>query len=65
VQRVSSAQLYEGNSTVLSQGRAGERRVKVATVYENGRRTGSEILSEEILREPSPRRIAMGIKHRR
>jgi len=65
VQRVSSAQLYVGNSTVLSPGQAGERRVKVATVYENGRRTGSEILSEEILREPSPRRIAMGIKHKR
>jgi len=65
VQRVSSAQLYEGDSTTLSPGKDGERRVKVATVYENGRKVGSEVISEEILKEPSPKRIAVGIKHRR
>lgn len=65
VQRVSSAKLYEGESTLLSPGRDGLRRVTVATVYENGRKVGSDILSEEILKEPSPKSIAMGIKHKR
>lgn len=62
VLRVSSAKLYVGKTLELSPGRAGERRVKVATIYENGRFAGSEILEEEILREPVPRQIAVGIK---
>lgn len=62
VQSVSSASIYSGKTVELSPGRAGERRVKVATIYENGRKTDSEILEEEILREPIPRRIAVGIK---
>jgi len=64
VQRVSSARMYAGKTAELSSGRSGLRRVRLATVYENGRLVGSEILSEEILREPTPRRIAVGIKPR-
>ncbi len=65
VQYVSSAQLYLGKSTVLSAGRSGQRQIKVATIYENGIKTGSEIMTEDILREASPRRIARGIRPRR
>jgi uncharacterized protein YabE (DUF348 family) len=54
-----------GKSTVLSSGKSGQRQIKVATIYENGKITGSEIMSEDILREASPRRIAKGIKPRR
>ncbi|MCL5105241.1 MAG: G5 domain-containing protein [Armatimonadetes bacterium] len=64
VQRVSSAKLPNGKEIELAPGRPGLRRVKVATIYENGRQVGSEVVSEEILREASPRRIAVGIKSR-
>lgn len=65
VHRVSSAKLYAGKVAEVSPGKSGERTIKVATIYENGRRAGSEILEEQILREPIPRRIAVGIKPRR
>ena len=64
VHRVSSAKLPNGKQLDLAPGKSGLRRVKVATIYENGRQVGSEVISEEILREPSPRRIAGGIKTR-
>lgn len=65
VQRVSSASLYSGQSVVLSPGRDGKSRVTVATIYENGRRAGSEVLDEQVIREALPKRIAVGIKPRR
>ncbi|MDH7602459.1 MAG: G5 domain-containing protein [Armatimonadota bacterium] len=64
VHRVSSARMYLGKSAELSPGSPGLRRVKVATVYENGRQVGIEVLEEEILKEPVPRRIVEGIKPR-
>jgi LysM repeat protein len=64
VQRVSSATLPAGKSLVLSPGTSGKRQVKVATIYENGNKVGREILEETILREPTPRRIAVSIKAR-
>ncbi len=64
VHRVSSARMYLGKSAELSPGRPGLRRVKIATVYENGRKVGIEVLEEEILRQPVPRRIVEGIKPR-
>jgi len=64
VHRVSSARMYLGKSVEISPGRPGLRRVKIATIYENGRKVGAEVLEEEILREPVPRRIAEGIKPR-
>ncbi|OFX17711.1 MAG: hypothetical protein A2Z18_07540 [Armatimonadetes bacterium RBG_16_58_9] len=64
VRRVSSARLYAGKMAEISPGRSGQRRVKVATIYENGRAVGSEIVEEDVLREPAPRRIAVGIKPR-
>lgn len=65
VQRVSSSSLYVGKSYVISPGSAGRRTVRVETIYENGRRVGSETVDEEILRDATPRRVAMGIKARR
>ncbi|MCX6344616.1 MAG: G5 domain-containing protein [Armatimonadetes bacterium] len=65
LQYVSSAQLYLGKSTLLFPGRSGQRQIKVAIIYENGKKTGSEIMAEEVLREASPRIIAKGIKPRR
>lgn len=64
VQRVSSATLFAGKTVELSSGTTGKRQVKVATIYENGVKVGREILEETILREPTPRRIAVGIKPR-
>lgn len=64
VQRVSSAQMFTGKTAEISPGRSGQRRVVAVTIYENGRKAGSEILEEKILREPQPRRIAVGIKPR-
>lgn len=65
VQSVSSFNLLEGKSCVLSPGSSGLRRVRVETIYENGRKTGSDIVDEQILRAPTPRRIAVGTKPRR
>lgn len=64
VQHVSSARLYANQSTQLSPGSSGKRRIKVAVIYENGRKVGREIMEEETLIEPTPRRIAVGIKPR-
>lgn len=64
VQRVSSARMYVGKRVELSPGRSGKRHVKAAAIYENGRKVGSEILEEQILRAPVPRRVAEGIKAR-
>ena len=64
VHRVSSMKLYVGKTAEISPGRSGKRRVKVAKVYENGRLTGSEILEEELLREPIARQLAVGIRQR-
>jgi LysM repeat protein len=64
VRQISSAELYVGKSMELTPGRSGLRKIRVAAIYENGRKTGSEIISEEILRKPIPRKIAVGIKPR-
>lgn len=64
VRRVSSARLYSGQTSLVSEGTWGKRKVQVADVYENGRRVGSEVMDEEILETPSPKIIAVGIKPR-
>lgn len=64
VQRVSSAALYAGKTAEISPGRSGLRRIRLAVICENGRKVGSDILDEEIIREPRPKRIAVGIKPR-
>lgn len=64
VHRISSARLYAGKSVEISPGRPGLRKVKIATVYENGHKVGIEVLEEQILKEPIPRQIAEGIKPR-
>lgn len=60
--RVSSARMPQGKSVELSPGHAGQRKVKVAVIYENGRKTGSEITEEQVLQEPQPRQVAEGIR---
>jgi LysM repeat protein len=64
VQKVSSARIYQGESVQLAPGKPGLRKVKVADIYENGRKTGTEIVSEEIICEPQPKRVALGMKIR-
>ena len=59
---VSSVKMRAGKVAVLSPGRPGKRIVKLAVTYENGLQTGQEILEESILRPPSPRRVAVGIR---
>jgi len=62
VQNISSFNLLQGKSCVLSPGSAGQRKVRVETIFENGRKTGSDVVDEQILRAPIPRRIAVGTK---
>lgn len=62
IQRVSSTAMHGGKSVVLSPGRSGLSRVRVQTIYENGRRAGTEIVDEMIIRAPLPRRVAVGIR---
>jgi len=65
VQQVASANLYEGQTCVIAPGSSGLRNVRVQTIYENGHKVGSETVDEQILRTPTPRRIAVGMRHRR
>lgn len=65
VQSVSSASMFQGKTYVLSPGSAGQRKVTVEAIYENGHMTGSETVDQQVLRAPVPRRVAVGMKHRR
>ncbi|MDO8683224.1 MAG: G5 domain-containing protein [Armatimonadota bacterium] len=65
VQSVTSVQMFAGKTTVLTPGRSGKRIAKFQVNYENGVQTGRELLEETIIRQPSPRRIAVGVKPRR
>jgi len=58
---VSSVRMRPGKRVILSPGRPGLRRIKRALIYENGVKTGSEIVEETILRQPMPERVAVGI----
>jgi LysM repeat protein len=62
---ITSVKMYSGKTIVLVPGRTGKRQVKVAETYENGVQTGREIIEETVLRSPSPRRVAVGVKPRR
>lgn len=62
VQTISSPNLGQGKSCVLWPGSVGRRKVRVETIYENGRKTGSDVVDEQILKAPIPRRIAVGTK---
>ncbi len=62
VESVSSARMYAGKSAELSSGAPGQRKVKTTIIYENGQKTGSEVVEEEVVRQPVPRRVAIGIK---
>lgn len=61
-ENVSSMQMFEGKQSELSPGRNGLRDVVVAETYENGVKTGSEVVEENIIRNPVPRRVAVGIR---
>ncbi len=62
VQSVTSLNLRHGKRAVLSSGSPGLRKVRVETIYENGRKVGSEVVDEQVLKPPVPRRIAVGAK---
>lgn len=61
---ISSVRMFAGKESELSPGRNGLRQVVLATSYENGIRVGSEIVEETIIRNPVPRRVAVGIRPR-
>jgi LysM repeat protein len=61
---VSSMRMSAGKEVELSPGRNGRRQIVLATVYENGVKKGSEIVEETILRNPTPRRVSIGIRSR-
>lgn len=65
VQTISSSTLYQGKTYLISPGSAGKRRVVVESIYENGRLVGSETVDEQLIKTPTPKRVAMGIKSRR
>jgi LysM repeat protein len=58
---VSSVELRPGKQIELNPGRNGLRRVIRAITYENGVRTGMEVVEEQTIRNAVPRRIAIGI----
>jgi LysM repeat protein len=64
VQKVSSAKLYTGKTAEISPGKSGQKRVKAAVIYENGVKTGTEVVHEQTIREPVPRRVAVAIRSR-
>lgn len=62
-QTVSSMQMNSGKQLELSPGRNGLRHIVVAQAYENGTKAGSEVVEENIIRNPVPRRVAIGIRN--
>ncbi len=62
--RVSSPNMYSGKTAFINRGRSGKRTVDIAVIYENGRRVGDEVISEQVLATPVPGKIAVGIKPR-
>jgi len=62
---VSSMQVPAGKEVGISAGRDGLRRITLAVTYENGVKAGSEVVEETIIRNQTPRRIAIGIGHGR
>lgn len=65
VQTVSSSTMFQGKTYLISPGQAGKRKIVVESIYENGRLVGSETVDEQLIKTPTPKRIAMGIKPRR
>lgn len=63
-EEVSSASMPDGKTRVISPGSSGQKKIRVETIYENGRQTGCDTVDEEIVRDPTPRRVAVGTKHR-
>lgn len=61
---ISSIQMYAGKQFEISRGRNGLRKVVIAETYENGVRSGWEVVEETVIQEPAPRRVAMGIRPR-
>lgn len=65
IESITSVRMYSGKTVTLSPGRPGRRQVKLAIVYENGAERGREVLEETILRNPTPKKVAVGVKPRR
>jgi len=61
----TSVTLYAGKRFVIKPGRLGKRQVTLAITYENGVETGREVVEEVILRDPTPKRVAVGVRPRR
>ena len=61
---LSSPNLYQGKTCVLWPGSTGRRKVRVETIFENGRRTGADVVDEQIVKAPIPRQVAVGTKPR-
>lgn len=61
-QTISTPNLAQGKTCVLWQGSPGRRKVRVETIYENGRKTGADTVDEQILKAPIPRRVAIGTR---
>lgn len=59
---VSSVKMKAGKEAELSPGRNGLRHVVIATTYENGVRTGADVVEETIIRNAVPRRVSIGIR---
>ncbi|MFQ3548254.1 MAG: G5 domain-containing protein [Armatimonadota bacterium] len=61
VHKVSSAKISSGKVQLINEGSQGEKLVTKVDIYENGVKVGTQILNEHILRDASPRQIAIGM----
>ena len=64
VETVKDDTIYEGSSKIKVQGTEGEALINAHVTYVNGKESGREILSEEVLREPTTTIKAIGTKPR-
>lgn len=64
VETVEDANMYKGNSKIVTQGTPGEAQVAATVTYVNGRETGRQINSTTTLREPTVTTKAVGTKER-
>ncbi len=64
VEQVEDSSMYQGESRVIEAGVPGEALVTADITYVNGREQERDILSSQVLREPTTRVIAVGTKVR-
>jgi len=62
VEEIEDSDMYKGTKKVEDTGEPGEKVIRYRVVRVNGKVTEKEVLSEEVLKEPKPKKVRVGTK---